>query len=55
LGGALWDATGIPAVAFAAGGLSACVILGAGLTLRPGHDRGNAAAPPTRTPEGRGG
>jgi len=33
LGGAIWDATGIPATAFIAGALSIALVLGAALTL----------------------
>ncbi len=40
LGGAVWDATGVPASAFLAPGLAAAVILGAALTVRlPDPDR----------------
>ena len=33
LGGAIWDATGVPATAFVAGALSIVLVLGAALTL----------------------
>ena len=34
VGGAIWDATGVPASAFAAGALSAGIVAFAGMTLR---------------------
>jgi hypothetical protein len=33
LGGAIWDATGVPATVFIAGALSIALVLGAALTL----------------------
>lgn len=34
LGGAIWDATGVPGTAFIAGGIATALVLGAALTLR---------------------